>query len=167
MSLLDELKGVLSQYAAGTTPSGDTQAHFDTVSQGVNPSSLAQGLAAAFRSNETPPFAQMAAQMFAGGSPEQKANVLNTLLGSAPDAVRTELAKTAPDLGATGTISPQQAGNVSPDAIQGIARQVEQKDPSIVDKLSSVYANHPTLVRALGTTAMIVALRRIARLQQG
>jgi hypothetical protein len=40
--------------------------HFDQMAQAVPQSSIASGLAEAFRSGETPPFAQMAGQLFSG-----------------------------------------------------------------------------------------------------
>ena len=56
MSLFDDVKGVLAQYAEGSNPSGDPRAHFDQVTSGVSGATLAQAVAAAFRSDQTPPF---------------------------------------------------------------------------------------------------------------
>lgn len=159
MSLLDDVKNVLAQYAQGSNPSGDPDAHFDQVTKGLGGPALAQAVAAAFRSDQTPPFAQMVAQLFSNASPEQRASMLNALLAAAPEAARSRL---DPALAGTGSVSAQQVSGVSPEAVQEIAQRTEQHDPSIVDKLSALYAEHPTLVKTLGATAMIVAMRKIA-----
>ena len=159
MSLFDDVKVVLAQYAEGSNPSGDPRAHFDQVTSGVSDATLAQAVAAAFRSDQTPPFAQMVSQLFSSATPDQRATILNALLAAVPASDRAQLGAAIPG---TGAVSTQQASDISADAVQKVARQAEQQDPSVVDKLSSVYAQHPTLVKALGTTAMIVAMRKIA-----
>ena len=60
MGLLDNLTGILSQYASGAAPAGDAGAHFEQVAQSVDSGTVAQGIAAALRSDQTPPFAQLA-----------------------------------------------------------------------------------------------------------
>jgi len=57
----------------GHAPPGDTGVHFQQVAQSVDSGTLAQGIAAAMRSDETPPFAQLVAQLFESGSIDQKA----------------------------------------------------------------------------------------------
>jgi hypothetical protein len=156
MGLFDEVKDLAAQYTGGGTPSGDPGAHFDQLSKTVDSSTLSQGIAAAIRSDQTPPFAQLAAQLFSNGSADQKASMLNTILAAAP-----QLSTLIPALGG-GTLTPQQASAISPDAVQNLAHQAEQHDPSVIDKLSSVYANHPTLVKTLGTAAMVIAIRKVA-----
>src|SRR5579863_4675691 len=99
MGLLDEVTGMLSQYVAGGTPAGDAGAHFQQVAQSVDTGTLAQGIAAAMRSDQTPPFAQMVSQLFASGSGEQRAAMLNTLLSSMPPAQLSQLSSLIPGLG--------------------------------------------------------------------
>jgi|SRR5262245_50808202 len=162
MSTLEQIKGLLAQYAKGTPASDQTHTHFDQVAREIDHSTLADGVAAALRSNETPAFAQMVAQLFAQGSAEQKAGMLNELMASASPGLRAQLANLIPELRAGGAVTHQQGATVAPDVVRSVAEQVEQHDPSVVDTLSGFYARHPTLVKTLGTTAMIVALRKIA-----
>ena len=157
MSLFDELKGLAAQYTGGGVPAGDPGAHFDQLSKTVDNSTLAQGIAAAMRSDQTAPFPQLVSQLFSNGSADQKASMLNAILAAAP-----QLSSLIPGLGSGGTLNPQQASAISPDAVQKVAHQAEQHDPSVVDKLSSVYANHPTLVKTLGTAAMVIDIRKVA-----
>jgi len=79
---LDNLTGILSQYGSGATPAGDAGAHFEQVAPSVDSGTVAQGTA--LRSDQTPPFAQLASQLFASGSGDQKMAMINTLLSSAP-----------------------------------------------------------------------------------
>ena len=159
MSLLDDVKVMLNQYASGTTPSGDAGAHFQQVAQSVDLGTLAQGIAAAFRSDDTPPFSQLVSQLFASGSGDQKLAMLNTLLSSVTPEQRERLASLIPTAGALATAAAAQ--KVSPDDVQQLAEQVEQHNPGIVEKMSQFYAAHPGLVKTLGSAAMMIALRKI------
>jgi len=165
MSLFDEMKGLLSQYASGSPPSGDASAHFQQIAQTVDSGTLAQGIAAAMRSDQTAPFAQLVSQLFANGSTDQKTAMLNTLLESLPAAQRGQLSSLIPGLGAVTSMTGGQAAGISADTVQSLAQHVEQHDSGIVDKMSSLYASHPTLIKTLGTAAMVVAMRKIAERQ--
>lgn len=164
MGLLDDVKDMLSQYASGAAPSGDTGAHFQQVARSVDAGTLAQGISAAMRSDDTPPFAQLVSQLFASGSGDQKMAMINTLLSSVAPSQRAQLSSLIPGLGAIPSAAAAQA--ISPDAVQQLAEHVEQRDPSIVDKMSALYAAHPTLVKTLGSAAMMIAMRAIAQRRQ-
>ena len=166
MGLLDNLTGMLSQYASGATPAGDAGAHFEQVAQSVDRGTVAQGIAAALRSDQTPPFAQLASQLFASGSGDQKMAMLNTLLSSVSPEQRAQLSALIPGLGGATSVTNAQAGAVSPAALQTLAQHVEQHDAGIVDKMSALYAAHPTLVKTLGSAAMMIAMRKIAERHQ-
>ena len=162
MSLIDDVKGVLTQYAAGAAPGGDAGAHFQQVAQSLDSGILAQGIAAAMRSDQTPPFAQMVSQLFASGSGDQKMAMLGTLLSSIGPEQRAQLSALIPGLGAGASVTGDQAAALSPAAVQALAERVEQHDGGIVDRMSALYAAHPTLVKTLGTAAMMIAMRKIA-----
>lgn len=53
-------------------------------------------------------------------------------------------------LGAGKQITPSQAQAVSPEMVQQLASHAEKADPSVIDKASSFYAQHPNLIRTLG-----------------
>ena len=161
MGLLDDVKGMLAQYAAGTAPAGDATAHFDQMAQAVDQSTIAQGIAAAMRSTDTPPFAQMVSQLFANGSAEQKMAMIGTLLSSLSPDQRARITSMIPGLAsvASGAASPTA---IPPSAVQSLAEHVEQHDPGVVEKMSAFYAAHPTLVKTLGSVAVMIAMRTIA-----
>jgi hypothetical protein len=62
-------------------------------------------------------------------------------------------------------VTPEQAEQISPEAVAKVAEQAEQKDPSIIDRVSDFYSEHPTLVKSLGAAALTIALARIAQQQ--
>jgi hypothetical protein len=165
MGLFDNLTSVLAQYVSGTAPATDAATHFDQVAQSVDSGTLAQGIAAAMHSDQTPPFSQIVSQLFSSGSGDQKTAMLNTLLSSVGPAQRAQLAALIPGLGGATTVTSEQASAVSPTAVQSVAQHVEQHDPGIVEKMSSLYAEHPTLVKTLGSAAMMIAMRKIAQRQ--
>jgi hypothetical protein len=116
------------------------------------------------RSDDTPPFSQLVSQLFASGSGEQKLAMLTTLFSSVPPDVRAQLPSMIPGLG--GVTTPASAQAVSPDAVQQLAEHAEQHDASIVDRMSALYAAHPGLIKTLGSTAMMIAMRTIAQRHQ-
>ena len=162
MSLFDDMKGMLTQYAAGAAPSGDVGAHFQQAAQSLDSGTLAQGIAAAMRSDQTPPFAQLVSQLFASGSGDQRTAMLSTLLSSIGPDQRAQLAALVPGLAPGASVASDQAAGLSPAAVQALAQHVEQHDAGIVEKMSTLYAAHPTLVKTLGTAAMMIAMRKIA-----
>ncbi|MEO8836055.1 MAG: hypothetical protein ABI364_04895, partial [Caldimonas sp.] len=58
-------------------------------------------------------------------------------------------------------ITPEQASQVSPADAGAIAAHAEQQDGSIVDKAAAFYAQHPTLVKSLGASALAIILGRM------
>ena len=162
---------VLSQYVdhrAGTA-SPDAPRHFEEVAQSAPPHVLSEGLADAFRADETPPFGQMVAQLFGNSDPQQRAGLLNQMLGSLGPGVLAAMAGgPLRDLfaqagGASPPITPDQATAVRPEQVQEIATKAEQANPGIVDRVSQFYSQHPGLVRTLGSAALAIALAKMAQ----
>jgi hypothetical protein len=166
MGLLDSVADVLKQYSggAGQVPPNVDQ-HFDQVAQAAPQSSIAEGLAAAFRSDQTPAFGQMLGGLFGQSNGEQRAGMLNQLIGSVGPGVLASMVGGGALSGLLGggqTITPQQAQQISPEQVQQLATHAEKADPSIIDKASAFYAQHPTLVKTLGGAAMTIALAKVA-----
>jgi hypothetical protein len=161
---MEELSGVLGKYAGGGgAQASEEEVHrdFDQVTaQGAHPG-LADGLAAAFRSDKTPPFAHMLGSMFGHGNPQQRAGLLNTLIEAAGGGVAGRVL--GGGLGQAGRLSAQDAQRISPDAARALAHEAEQRDPSVVDRVSQFSAGHPGLVKSLGTAALSLVLAHVAR----
>lgn len=189
MDFMKEIGGLLQQYqGAQPDQAPDTvDDDFDQVAQAAPQPAIADGLSAAFRSEQTPDFGLMTANLFNNSDPQQRAGLLNTLLKYAGPAILSRvLAGGGGGAGATSggggglsdlinvftgggqqQVTPQQAEQIPPDAVAQVAKQAEKQDPSIIDRISDFYAEHPTLVKSLGTAALTIALAKIAQRQQG
>lgn len=166
MSSLSNLLGMLQQYAgaSASNPPPNAQQDFQKVAQAVPQEHLAGGLADAFRSNQTPAFPEMLANLFGQSNGQQRAGILNQLLASAgPAAAGGMLGQVAGLLKGSSSVTPQQAEQVSPEAVQQLAAHAETHNPSIVDQASSFYAQHPQLVQGLGAGALALIMSHISK----
>ncbi|HEV2912802.1 MAG TPA: hypothetical protein VGX92_05740 [Pyrinomonadaceae bacterium] len=175
MDWMNQLSGILQQYSgaqAGQAP-GTVDEDFDQLAQAAPQSALADGLAEAFRSNQTPAFGQMVAQLFSNANGQQRAGILNTLISALGPTIAARLFSQGGLSGLAGLLgsgqselTPEQASQVPPEAVREIAEHAESKDPSIIDRASNFYAEHPTLVKTLGAAALTIALAKLAERQQ-
>ena len=175
-----DLGSLLQQYlGGGSSPQADQ--HFDQAAMNTPPDILSGALASMFRSDQTPAFGQMAGQLFGQSNPNQQAGMLNAILASlGPAVLGSLLNRSGGGLGGLGgllgqltgggsgvpQLSPAQASQVTPDEVQILADHAEKTNPSIVDQLSNFYAQHPTLVKTVGSAALSIALAKIAEAQR-
>jgi hypothetical protein len=163
MGILD----VLQQYAnPAAAPTDKVHEHFDQVAQQASSQQLGNGVAAAFRSDATPPFGQMVGNLFGQSTPEQRAGILNQLTqvlgsGALSSIAGGVLGRVLGGGNAAPTITPEQASQVSPADAAVIAEHAEKKDPSILDRAGEFYAQHPQLVKGLGAAALAIVLGRM------
>lgn len=148
-------------------PAADASGHFDQVAQHASPQVMSQGISDALRSDQTPPLGQMVSDMFSKADPQQQAGMLNQILGSLNPSVLASLGGVLGGLaGQTGggpvQVTPQQASQVTPQQVQDLANHAEQHSPGVFDKLGDFYAQHPQLVKTLGSAALTIALAKIA-----
>jgi hypothetical protein len=147
MSWLDALNDVVQRYSGqgGGAASAPENPHqdYEQVAQTAPREVVADGLAQAFRSDQTPSFAEMVANLFRNSDPNQRSGLLTRLMG--------------------GNVTPQQATQMSPEQVQQVAAQAEKQNPSIVDQVSGFYAQHPQAVKALGGLALTIALQHMMR----
>ena len=170
MSLLDIVK-TLEQYgsAGAANPPATVHQDFEQVAQSAPQPQLAAGLSEAFRSNQTPPFGQMLGTLFSQSNGQQQAGILNQLLGSLGPAAGAGalggLSGLSGLLGGGSQVTPQQAQQVPPETVQQLAEQAQKNNPSIVDEAGSFYAQHPTLVKALGAGSLALIMSHMSRNQ--
>jgi len=159
-----DLGNLLQKYLNPSAASAaDASTHFDQVAQHASPQVMGQGIADALRSDETPPLGQMVSDMFAKATPQQQAGMLNQILESVSPGVLASLGGAAGGLAASrAPMTPQQASQLSPQQVQEITNHAEQSNPDIFDKLGSFYAEHPQLVKTLGSAAITIALAKMA-----
>jgi hypothetical protein len=145
--------------------------HLQQVAQQAPQDLLGHGLAEAFRSDQTPPFPQMAAQLFGQSNSGQQAGMLNSIIGAlGPMAIASLAGGALSKMMAPGQtqITPEQASRFTPQQIQEIATHAHEQQPGVIDKLGSFYAEHPTLIKTLGGMAAAIAMSKMKdRLTQG
>ena len=145
------------------------EAHYDTLTRNVSPDTLGEGVANAFRADETPPFGDMVGQLFGRSSSSQQAGLLNQILATVGPAVAASLAG-----GALGRVlhpgqqqvTPEQASRVSPQDVTEIAKHAQQQRPEIIDQVGRFYADHSDLVKTLGGVALTAVLANMRHLSR-
>ena len=169
MDWLKQISGMIQKYGAGTAHAG-TESEFDQVARQAPPNVLANGLAEAFRSDKTPAFPDMLSQLFGASNNDQRASVVNSLAGAVGPGLLASLlggggalSGLAGALGSGGQITPQQAQQISPEALQQLATHAQQQNPGVIDQISQMYANTPSIVKTLGAGALAVAMAKIAK----
>lgn len=164
MGLMD----ILQQYAGRPT---DTETDFNEVAPQVPPDVLGDGLAHAFKAEQTPPFGNMVGQLFGHSNAQQRAGLLEQLIRTVGPAVLAnigggafgKLARGSAAGGdATPTISAAEAAKITPDQVREIAAEAEKKDPSVLDRIGGFYGQHPEVVKVLGGAALAIALGQMA-----
>jgi hypothetical protein len=138
---------------------------YSQVVQSAPRSHLASGLAEAFRSSETPPFGQMLGTLFGNSNGQQRAGILNKLLGAVGPGVLASggLSSLAGLLGGGNNVTPEQANQIPPETVQQLAEHAEKQNPSIVDQAGEFYAQHPTLVKALGAGSLALIMSHLSQ----
>jgi hypothetical protein len=158
MGLMD----MLMQAASSSMVNHDD--HLQQVAQQAPQDLLGHGLAEAFRSDQTPPFPQMAAQLFGQSNGGQQAGMLNSIIGAlGPMAIAGLAGGALSKMMAPGQtqITPEQASRLTPQQVQEIATHAQEQQPSVIDKLGSFYAEHPTLIKTLGGLAAAIAMSKM------
>jgi len=172
MGLGFDIGRILEQYSgagAGRAPH-EVEQDFDDIAQNSPHEDLRDGLSQAFRSDQTPPFGNMVSQLFSQADTHQRTGMLNQLLSSVGPSVLASVLGS----GALGgllnrgggqpvQLTPDQADQLSPQQVEELATHAERENPGIVDRMSSFYAQNPTLVKALGGAALAIALGHMSQ----
>jgi hypothetical protein len=166
-----DLGYILQQYLGAGAQANLNRApdDFDAVASQAPRAELAAGVTDALRSDQTPPFPNMVSQLFGQGDPQQRAGMLNQLLGSLGPGVLATLGGgmlgtlLGKQPGSAPHVTPEQAAQVTPEQVQQIAQEAERENPGIVDRMGDFYAQNPTLVKAVGGAALAIVLGRIAQ----
>lgn len=173
-----DLGSLLSQLAGGESPS-DVTDQFHQIAQSAPPDLISQGLTAMFHSDQTPPFGQMAGQLFGQANPNQQAGMVNQLLSSMGPSVLASLAGGAGggalagllaqfsrSGNASGALTPDQVSSLTQEQVQQIATHAEQHNSRVVEQMSGFYAEHAGLIKTLGGAALSIALAKMAQSHQ-
>lgn len=162
---------VLGRYAdprRSMMPASGVEQDFGSIVQEAGPDAMQDGIAEAFRAEETPGFEEMVASLFEHSEPRVRAGLLDSLLaGLAPTAQFQggggALADVWRKYHAGARVAVDRAAQVDPTDVEQVAREARRENPSVLERISRFYARHPGVVRNLGPVAMNIVLARIAR----
>lgn len=166
MGLLNQLSGLLGKHAHPADASGNIESEFENAPK-ASPQNLTEAVMDAFRSDKTPPFGQLASQLFSKANPQEKSGLLNTLLTAVGPAILGQVGSQQGGLSGIlssfkgGAISPAQAEQVSPAEFEQLADQAAKQNPSVIDQVSQFVSKNPSLLKSLGATALSVAMGKL------
>ncbi|WP_199724708.1 hypothetical protein [Noviherbaspirillum saxi] len=172
MGLGFDIGRILEQYsgAASGRPPQQIEQDFDDIAQNSPQEDLRDGLSQAFRSDQTPPFGNMIGQMFGQADSHQRSGMLNQLLGAVGPSVLTSVLGGSALGGLLNRgggqqvqLTQDQIDQLSPEQVEQLATEAERENPGIVDRMSSFYAQNPTLMKALGGAALAIALGHMSQ----
>jgi hypothetical protein len=168
MSWLDSIRDLANRYSghAEERSTENAHEHFQQVVQSAPPDVVANGIAHMFRSDQTPDFSELVSQLFSQSNQNQKAGLMSYLLSSAEPGILASLPGLGNLTGLTG--APENhaqtvANQLSPEQVQQLATHVERQDPSIIDRVSEFYAQHPGVMKAVGGMALSIAMKHMMR----
>jgi hypothetical protein len=164
---MDAINDICKRYsgAAGGTASAPADPHQDyrNIAQAAPPEVMADGLAQAFRSDQTPSFPEMVASLFRQSNPDQRAGLLNHLIGAIGPAALASVPGLKEVSGGGQSVTSQDVSQISAEQVRQAATHAQRQNPSIVDQVSGFYAQHPDVVKALGGAAISIAIQHIVR----
>ncbi len=170
MNWESEIGGILQRYVGGGggTAAAPADAHndFQQVANAAPSDVTAKGVEQAFRSDQTPPFAEMISSLFNHADDSRKAGLLNRLLGAmGPGGLSgiPGLSALPAIVGGGQQVTPQQASQVPPQEVEKLAAHAEKQSPNVVSEISSFVSQHPDVMKALGGLAAAIAIQHIAR----
>jgi len=140
---------------------------FHNVAREAPPEAVGEGLEAAFRSEATPPFEQMVGHLFEKSDPRQKAGLLNEILGAfggmGGGLAGNVLGGALRNAVRGDHVTADDAWQVPASDVEAAAAEAARRDPSIIERVSRFYAQHPQLVQTLGSAALSIAMSRMAQ----
>lgn len=154
MSLGDLLQQIVG--AAGPTPT-----QVDEVAQNANREQVQGGVAAALGSAGAPQLSNVVAELFAKSTPEQRAAILNAIterLGAGALANVAGGVLAGHEGTGTPAVSADETAAITPDHVRDVVDAATAQDPGLLQRVSSFYAEHPALVKTLGSGLLMVAL---------
>ncbi len=164
-----DLGGLLQQYIGGApaAPAEQVKQDYAQVAQHAPADAVVGGLSAAFRSDQTPPFAEMVGKLFGNANAQQQSGMLGSLISGLSPAVLGSIGGGIGSLfgnkaGDSAAATPADASQLTPEQVQEIAAKAEQHNPGIIDTMSRFYANHPDLVKTIGSAGLAIAMASIA-----
>ena len=163
MSFMDQIGSILNQYQSGATPDRvRAREHYDEIARNVPPNVLASTIGPALSGLDPQHLEQRIAQSASAMTPEQRGSFLQTILGGlAAGSAGGGLPSLLNRIGASPSIAtnPEQA---SPEDVAKVTTYAKENQPDVFHRAMEFYAQHPTLVKVLGTLAIASIAKNLA-----
>src|SRR3569833_2677524 len=137
----EDISHLLQRYSGGNQAPGSlpesAEQEFDQSSRRMPAEDVSHGLSEAFRSDQTPPFGQMIGHLLNQSDGEQRAGMLNQLLGGVgPSVLNFKLGGSScgglmsrcEEAGHSMSITPHQAEQLTPEQFQEFAADAESQN---------------------------------------
>jgi hypothetical protein len=161
MTFMDHLGGLLDDYAngRGATSREEAHEHYDQIARHVPPDVLRGEIGPALGGLEAPQVEERIGRSAAQMTPEQRGGLLSGLLGglAGGGGLRDALGRIGVDPRIAS--NPQEA---SPQDVGKVAAYAKDNQPDLFHKAMGFYAEHPVLVKTMGTLAVAAIARRLA-----
>jgi hypothetical protein len=128
MGFMSEIGDLLKQASGG---GGATAEQFSALAGAVPESPVASGLTEVFRSGETPPFAQLASQLFSKSSGTRQASMMNSRVAAVgPEMLSKVTGSSTSPLASllAGNQAPITPALVKPEDVKALAEHAEKAD---------------------------------------
>lgn len=164
-----DLGSLLQQHAGHVTaadPDGVAQA-FKHIAGQQPPASIAQGIAAALTTGTPSPFGQLVSQLFFHSDSGLRTELLNLLLDNVSPAMLSALSGSIGNLMSENghpRLSAEQIADIAPPQVAEIAVVAQQHNLGIVERVATLFAQHPDVFNALDSTSLKTALGAMAQL---
>ena len=159
MALFDVLQQILNS-AKAPEPQ-----QIDQISREASRDELKSSVGEALRSKETPQLSQIVPDMFERASPQDRADILNTLdekLGPGALAGVAGGVLAGHEGATTPAVTADKATQITPAQVRDVVTTARTADePGVFDRVSDFYSQHPDLVKTLGAGALMIALARM------
>jgi hypothetical protein len=160
-TFLDRIGGLLDQYASGqgAATREEAQEHYDQIAQHVPPDVLRGTIGPAIGGLDGVQVEDRIRRSASQMTPEQRGGMLSQLLGGLAGAggLRDILGRIGVD--------PSVASNPQAASAQDVAKvaaYAKDERPDLFHKAMEFYAEHPLLVKTMGTLAVAAIAKRLA-----
>jgi hypothetical protein len=163
MSFFDSIGGLLNQYIGGNAAASTEEAHqhYDQVTSAVPSGVLGSAIGPALSSLAVEEIQQHIFNSASQMSPAQRGGFVQSIMGGLASS-GGNVSSILSQLG----ISPSVADNpqdASPEDVAALAAHTQQNSPDVFHRAMEFYAEHPTLVKAMGAAAVSAIIYEIAR----
>jgi len=159
---MDQIGGILQQYAGGGRASSreEARAHYDQISTSVPRDLLGSVIGPAMSSLPDNEIQERIYNSATEMTPQQRGGFLQNLLGGL-SAGGTNIGDLLGRLGINKQVA-EQPEVASPEDVAKLATHAQQTNPSLFERAMSFYAEHPGLVKVLGSVAIAAIARKLS-----